>query len=614
MQENNAVQRRRSAEDASSGSVPRASHQHDKKIDSNDNGNGNGNHRISSNRPMGSQRHMHSSKSNQGLVIVRIIMITIIILSIIWGYLLIQVTSSMNDASSSDIMIGPASALAATRPIRPDGKSRIGWMIQQKVNHMKLQLKKPVPLLDVTHMDSPLLIITFKRADYLERTLWKVYENHPAQKYVATLQRNAVGDASSIRGGANSNRQQEARRNRYVGAPIIVSHDGPNKEVQSVIESYCQLFEMKLGVPLYRIQHPRTNSDYNPNNEFAEDAWKVSYKLLAHHYGWALKEVFSGNAYNDRTRDHNREITPKPPLPQRVIILEEDIEIADDFFSLMNATADLLDSDDTLLAVSAFNDNGKEQLTANPKRLVRSDFFPGLGWMMSRNVWDGPPSHPGTGLKVNWAPNGFWDDWLREPNQRRGRQIIRPEVSRTFHFGNVDGVSAGENSNILNQIELEENNIQWEQQALSHLKHSVYDDRYWKRVSRARLVETIVEAKSRVAHSDVRLMYSDYDQFRMTAESFDIMTDEKAGVPRTAYEGIVEIRYGRGKYFIFLTPPYITEGEMKPDHFGQKAWKEYSKELLMDKLQIKNIRYDEPFNYDEPLDWAIDNQNNEWLK
>jgi hypothetical protein len=33
------------------------------------------------------------------------------------------------------------------------------------------------------------------------------------------------------------------------------------------------------------------------------------------------------------------------PLPQRGIIFEEDIEITNDFFSLMNATADLLNGD-----------------------------------------------------------------------------------------------------------------------------------------------------------------------------------------------------------------------------------------------------------------------------
>jgi hypothetical protein len=27
--------------------------------------------------------------------------------------------------------------------------------------------------------------------------------------------------------------------------------------------------------------------------------------------------------------------------------------------------------------------------------------------------------------------DSFWDDWMRKPEQRRGRACIRPEVSRT---------------------------------------------------------------------------------------------------------------------------------------------------------------------------------------
>ena len=35
------------------------------------------------------------------------------------------------------------------------------------------------------------------------------------------------------------------------------------------------------------------------------------------------------------------------------------------------------------------------------------------------------------------------------------------------------------------------------------------------------------------------------------------MSDEKAGIPRTAYRGVVEIR-PHGDFFLFLTPPLTT--------------------------------------------------------
>ena len=39
-------------------------------------------------------------------------------------------------------------------------------------------------------------------------------------------------------------------------------------------------------------------------------------------------------------------------------------------------------------AISAWNDNGLQPLVKNPEALFRSDFFPGLGWMLSRAIWE----------------------------------------------------------------------------------------------------------------------------------------------------------------------------------------------------------------------------------
>lgn len=84
--------------------------------------------------------------------------------------------------------------------------------------------------------------------------------------------------------------------------------------------------------------------------------------------------------------------------------------------------------------ISAWNDNGKESLIdLNATSLLyRTDFFPGLGWMLSRDLWT-------TELGPKW-PKSFWDDWIRNPEQRKGRACIRPEISRTRTFGKI-GVS-----------------------------------------------------------------------------------------------------------------------------------------------------------------------------
>jgi len=37
-------------------------------------------------------------------------------------------------------------------------------------------------------------------------------------------------------------------------------------------------------------------------------------------------------------------------------------------------------------------------------------------------------------LSTKW-PKSYWDDWMRQPTQRRDRACIRPEIGRTKTFG-----------------------------------------------------------------------------------------------------------------------------------------------------------------------------------
>lgn len=69
---------------------------------------------------------------------------------------------------------------------------------------------------------------------------------------------------------------------------------------------------------------------------------------------------------------------------------EDDLEIAPDFYEYFSSTYDLLKNDPTLWCVSAWNDNGKANLIdgSHAELLYRSDFFPGLGWMITKSLWD----------------------------------------------------------------------------------------------------------------------------------------------------------------------------------------------------------------------------------
>lgn len=63
--------------------------------------------------------------------------------------------------------------------------------------------------------------------------------------------------------------------------------------------------------------------------------------------------------------------------------------MAPDFFEYFLGTHSLLKNDSSLWCISAWNDNGKVGTIeeSRPDLLYRTDFFPGLGWMLSKNLW-----------------------------------------------------------------------------------------------------------------------------------------------------------------------------------------------------------------------------------
>jgi len=219
----------------------------------------------------------------------------------------------------------------------------------------------------------------------------------------------------------------------------------------------------------------------------------------------------------------------------------EDLEIAPDFFSYFLKARELLYYDKSLFCVSAWNDNGRPGLVRDQEKLYRTDFFPGLGWMMRKELW--------MELGDRW-PAGYWDDWLREPPQRQGRACIYPEISRTYTFGLKDGISQGQFADtFLKSIILNDNYIEWHYRDLTYLIKQNYDIQFVR----------IIQQTTKVKYDEVD-QYNDKDLFveysKGQVESicsyFGLMSDEKVGVLRTSYEGV--ITFWRGTNKIFLGP------------------------------------------------------------
>jgi len=295
--------------------------------------------------------------------------------------------------------------------------------------------------------------------------------------------------------------------------PIIVSQDCGHKETAEVIRGY--------GDQIISIQQP----DLAPPDVPPKEKKFTGYFKIARHYGWALNQTFNVMGYD------------------QVIIVEDDLEVSPDFYEYFSATLPVLKKDRSLWCVSAWNDNGKQGLIDENAAdlLYRTDFFPGLGWMITKDLW--------REIGAKW-PRSYWDDWMREPAQRQERACIRPEISRTKTFGKI-GVSNGLFfDKHLKYIVLNTKFVPFTVMDLSYLEKEKYDTSYIDDVYKTK-VYSLEDIRQGINpdESTVRLLYRTRENFKKFSKSLGIMDDFKSGVPRMAYRGVVSFMYkGRRVY------------------------------------------------------------------
>ncbi|NWV02173.1 MGAT1 acetylglucosaminyltransferase, partial [Ptilonorhynchus violaceus] len=336
----------------------------------------------------------------------------------------------------------------------------------------------------------------------------------PAQEFPVIPVLVLACDRSSVRRCLDKILRYRPSARRF---PVIVSQDCGHAETARVIASYGQAVAHIRQPDLSEIPVP-------PEHRKFQGYYKIS-----RHYRWALGQVFRTFRY------------------RAAIVVEDDLEVAPDFFEYFQAVFPLLRADPSLWCISAWNDNGKEAMVDETRAelLYRTDFFPGLGWLLLAELWDE--------LEPKW-PRAFWDDWMRQPEQRRGRSCVRPEVSRTMTFGRK-GVSHGQFfDQYLKFIKLNDRFVPFTQLDLSYLKKEEYERLFLGQVYGA--PEVKVEELQRDQGKDlgpVRLQYRGRDSFKALAKALGLMDDLKSGVPRAGYRGIVSF-VCRGRR-VFLAPP-----------------------------------------------------------
>ncbi len=170
---------------------------------------------------------------------------------------------------------------------------------------------------------------------------------------------------------------------------------GDNEQVNAIIAEFG----------LRQVKNPRVQSiDGRVIGEGAEH--------IAYHYAFIMRHMFQS--------------VPSHQM-KHFVIVEDDMLFAADFLLYFSQLAPVMDHDDTIYAISAFNDNGLLGKVSLDNMVYRTDFFIGLGWLVSRRHWEQEWSK-------TW-PRTHWDHYLRSPQVRRNRQTLYPEVSRVYHSG-----------------------------------------------------------------------------------------------------------------------------------------------------------------------------------
>ena len=133
---------------------------------------------------------------------------------------------------------------------------------------------------------------------------------------------------------------------------------------------------------------------------------------IAKHYKYSLSAAFD-----------------RAPSAPAIIITEDDLLFSPDFYEYLVSTAPILEKDPTTFVVSAWNDNGFKNKVNDASMIKRTEFFPGLGWLLPRELYKNE-------LEAKW-PTEHWDHWLRSVEVHGTRDIVYPEVRICLHIFHI---------------------------------------------------------------------------------------------------------------------------------------------------------------------------------
>eukprot|EP00435_Cladocopium_sp_Y103_P011694 s595_g3.t1 len=318
---------------------------------------------------------------------------------------------------------------------------------------------------------------------------------------------------------------------------LLVAQDGNDRAVSNLLD------EMKL----HSLQH------FAAKRSTSGDAWKIAANRIARHYKWSIEAGFQ----------HFQ----SPGL----IIVEDDLIFSPDFLTYFQATAPLLDCDPTLWVISAWNDNGFEHLVHDRKQLQRTQFMPGLGWLLQRKIWDNELAKKWP-MEISAAKQQVqtlnWDHWMRDPSQHRGRSVLFPQMPRAFHNGSVGTfMDPKMHQRYFAKIMINQENISWKIPSVQSSReldpdvlaaqYDRYEARVIQKLKSAHVPTSIAElSQLMLSKKNVLAVWIDVDpestgsvnqgKFGAVARFFGMWHEAKRG----AHRGMHELWWGETHIFL----------------------------------------------------------------
>lgn len=147
---------------------------------------------------------------------------------------------------------------------------------------------------------------------------------------------------------------------------------------------------------------------------------------LAELFGFQNRSLLSSTRYTEVMMKAIDMAWKVFPQQEHIIFIEEELLLSPDFLFYMAQSLPALEVDPSLLAISAWNYNGYENTSENRSLLYRVEDFPGLGFMLKKDIY---LNHMKDRLK-ECCSRRIWDGWSIK--NLADAEVIVPDVSRVY--------------------------------------------------------------------------------------------------------------------------------------------------------------------------------------